>query len=494
MARPKNTTETVQVTLSTTKQVKELLEDLSKSGFYGKNAAETAHLLLKEKIRDLQRDGQAPQPSGAHARADETAPLPAIELDDAEGFDEDESGVLRKGLRPHTPVPRVESPPTPPLGVGLEPPSPSEALPGMVRGPSQQPPSSSRRERPTPSIGFRAPVSSRPPARPDRRTPAVGHVPRVERVSVSDMRAVSSTVPRRPAREEDPTRKAIRIIESLRSCGPDDEGPAVEALKKIGPPALDPIEREFPGLLWFHRRIAHKRLPRGRDVGSLARAIVAIGEPCVPMLRRILENGDIDQRFYAVLIAGDLMPRCHETHRAQLLESLGRRLRDVDTQVSDVALHVLMAYRDDPAIRPMVGSYVVQMSDPSVTPADRVFATRVLGVLRCRQALSAFVDRLDDSSPQVRDAARKALRLLTAEDLGSSRRKWASWARKHGSEPRLRWLIEGLVHRDEDLRAIALRELEKAGAKDFGYSPAMGRRDRKRIYREALDWFAREHG
>ncbi len=62
MARPKNTTETVQVTLSTTSQVKELLEELSKTGLYGKNAAETAHVLLKEKLRDLQRIGQAPAP------------------------------------------------------------------------------------------------------------------------------------------------------------------------------------------------------------------------------------------------------------------------------------------------------------------------------------------------------------------------------------------------------------------------------------------------
>lgn len=60
MARPKNTTETVQITISTTPQVKDLLELLSRSGLYGKNAAETAHALLKEKIRDLQRDGQAP--------------------------------------------------------------------------------------------------------------------------------------------------------------------------------------------------------------------------------------------------------------------------------------------------------------------------------------------------------------------------------------------------------------------------------------------------
>lgn len=421
-------------------------------------------------------------------RVDDTVP---VTIDEGPvGFDEDESGVLRKGLRPHTPIPRAAIPPTPPLGIELDPP---DELAGVVHG---EPPPPARRERATPSVGFRAPSSSRPPApsRGDRRTPPLGHVPRVERVSVTGMSAVSSPPPRRRTNEEDPTRRAIRILETLRSCGPDDEAPAVEALKKVGLPALEPMEREFPGLLWFHRRVAHKRLPRGRDVGSLARAIVAFGESTVPMLRRLLENGDIDQRFYAVLIAGDVMPRCRETPRSQLLESLGRRLRDVDSQVSDVALHVLMAYRTDPAIHSMVGSFIVQMSDLSATPSDRVFAARVLGVLRCCQALSAFVERLDDPSPQVRDAARKALRLLTAEDLGSSRRKWASWARKHGGEHRVRWLIEGLIHRDEDLRTIALRELDKAGVKDFGYSPSMGRRDRKRIYRQALDWFAEEYG
>jgi hypothetical protein len=62
MARPKNTAKTVQITISATPQVKELLEELSRSGFYGKNAADTALALLKEKIRDLQRDGQAPAP------------------------------------------------------------------------------------------------------------------------------------------------------------------------------------------------------------------------------------------------------------------------------------------------------------------------------------------------------------------------------------------------------------------------------------------------
>lgn len=63
MPRPKNSAETIQLTLSTTPQVKLLLEELSSSGYYGKNAAETAVILLTEKIRELQMNGQAPAPS-----------------------------------------------------------------------------------------------------------------------------------------------------------------------------------------------------------------------------------------------------------------------------------------------------------------------------------------------------------------------------------------------------------------------------------------------
>jgi len=60
MARPKNTLETTQITISTTPQVRELLERLTETGLYGKNAADTAQALLKERIRDLMEKGLVP--------------------------------------------------------------------------------------------------------------------------------------------------------------------------------------------------------------------------------------------------------------------------------------------------------------------------------------------------------------------------------------------------------------------------------------------------
>ncbi len=53
MAREKNKSESIQITLSVTEPIRVMLENLSVSGFYGKNAADTAGILLREKLREL---------------------------------------------------------------------------------------------------------------------------------------------------------------------------------------------------------------------------------------------------------------------------------------------------------------------------------------------------------------------------------------------------------------------------------------------------------
>ncbi len=57
MPRAKNTVETVQITISTTQRIRDLLESLTEDGMYGRNVAETASMLLQEKMRELRRQG-----------------------------------------------------------------------------------------------------------------------------------------------------------------------------------------------------------------------------------------------------------------------------------------------------------------------------------------------------------------------------------------------------------------------------------------------------
>jgi hypothetical protein len=73
MARPRNTTETVTITLSTTPQVRSFLDLLVADGTYGKNVAEAAERLLAERIRELRG------PAAISATLQQ--PLTAVEAD-----------------------------------------------------------------------------------------------------------------------------------------------------------------------------------------------------------------------------------------------------------------------------------------------------------------------------------------------------------------------------------------------------------------------------
>jgi hypothetical protein len=61
MARVPNTLRTVVVKLSTTGLIVEYLEDLVKTGFYGKNSTEAAERLLAATLNKLVRDGELPR-------------------------------------------------------------------------------------------------------------------------------------------------------------------------------------------------------------------------------------------------------------------------------------------------------------------------------------------------------------------------------------------------------------------------------------------------
>ena len=60
MPREPNTVRTVQVTVSTTPQIRSYLDRLARTGLYGKNAAEAAERLIAEQIRERVDSGKLP--------------------------------------------------------------------------------------------------------------------------------------------------------------------------------------------------------------------------------------------------------------------------------------------------------------------------------------------------------------------------------------------------------------------------------------------------
>jgi hypothetical protein len=62
MGRNKNPVDTVELHLSTTPQVKELLERLATTGRFGKNGSEVGEELLRAKLREVELEGWLDRP------------------------------------------------------------------------------------------------------------------------------------------------------------------------------------------------------------------------------------------------------------------------------------------------------------------------------------------------------------------------------------------------------------------------------------------------
>ncbi|MEM1416060.1 MAG: hypothetical protein AAGH15_14225, partial [Myxococcota bacterium] len=249
-----------------------------------------------------------------------------------------------------------------------------------------------------------------PSPEPKKRVDPRGEgTPTAERVAPTELTAIgTATEPPPPMRPGlSPVERAWRLVVGLRSCGPNDEGAAVQALLNLGKPGLDAVAKDFPGLLWFHRNLVHRKVPRGRDTSPLARALVAFGEDAVPAVADLIEHDDANRRYYASLVAADLLASKPLTAHGRrcLADALFHRLEDVDVGVRDMALQGLLALEGDAALRSIVSE--LRRRALAIGPiGSRLLALRALGVLRAVDAIDDLIRLLGDTSLDVQVAAR----------------------------------------------------------------------------------------
>jgi hypothetical protein len=83
----------------------------------------------------------------------------------------------------------------------------------------------------------------------------------------------------------------------------------------------------------------------------------------------------------------------------------------------------------------------------------------------------------------------RALIHLTKQDFGQSTRKWRQWWDKNRRKSRVEWLLDGLAHKDTELRRSAAEDLRKATGEYFGYHHDLPRRERELARQRWLDWW-----
>ena len=270
-------------------------------------------------------------------------------------------------------------------------------------------------------------------------------------------------------------------VEELRRAAPEDEM-LILPLLAAGEAALPALVREFPGRLWFDRNQPYAKVPEGRDISPVARALVAFGQMSVPYLIPLLDHKNPDVRYYATVLASEFV-------HPDLVEPIGHRLFDVDAGVRGAAyraLSVLYACADE------FDALMMRLratARDSRNLAVQIVALESLGRLRDVDSFEFLVSMLSAGSEEVVRAAHASLVRLSCQDFGTSRRKWKVWFQRHSTKHRIEWLIEALVHSDERLRRRANDELKHLTQEYFGYEPDLSRREREEARKKYQRWW-----
>ncbi len=272
------------------------------------------------------------------------------------------------------------------------------------------------------------------------------------------------------------------LVQDLVHSGPDGEGAIVESLMRLGDAPLPALAQAFPGPLWFDRRRPHRKQPRGRDVSAIARALFAYKERAVPYLATILGSAELELRFYATMLANEII-------HGGLVDALAARVYEDDEALRKLACEALVKHRGLPE---MVEALTVLRRTARIRgkdPTRRLRAIASLGAIRDAGALRLLVDLLEDEDGAVVHAAHLALVDITCEDLGAGARKWAAWADRNEGRHRIEWLIDALTHGDETLRTAAGEDLKAVTQQYFGFHPGAGKKDREVVQQKYRTWW-----
>jgi hypothetical protein len=255
----------------------------------------------------------------------------------------------------------------------------------------------------------------------------------------------------------------------------DAEDAITEAIERA-PDVLGELSRRFPGKLRVDRFGVAGRPLRASQYGGLLELVVRLGGVASELLIEQMSSATRDTRFYATICAGELRPR-------NAVYALVERLFDQDFGVRSAAVEALAGYPLQDLTHALARARrAVHSNDPETVMAATTAIVR-LGDTEAVGDLIGVIERGDRGS----DHVRKALVALTAQDFGSSERKWRKWWDASRKRHRIEWLIDGLVHKEDAVREGAIQDLRRLTGEYFGYHHDLPRKERDAA---ALKWQA----
>jgi hypothetical protein len=279
-----------------------------------------------------------------------------------------------------------------------------------------------------------------------------------------------------------PTRTIAEVLDDIENAKEGEAEEAIGDAVERAAETLGELAKRFPGRLHVDRFAVAGRALRAAQYGGLLELTVRLGSVASELLIDRMMSPQRDVRFYATVCAAELRPR-------NAVFTLVERLFDQDYGVREIAIEALAGYPLDDLTQALAKARRAVSADDPELVAAATSAIVQLGDVASIDELIDAIERADRGAEHVR----KALVALTAQDFGLSTRKWRKWYDSAQKRHRIEWLIDGLVHKEDGVREIAINDLRRITGEYFGYHHDLPRKERELAADRWASWW-RETG
>lgn len=323
------------------------------------------------------------------------------------------------------------------------------------------------------------------------RTKTGGGFPAIQPIASSPSSALEEASPAEPA--------IPKVLLDLVECIDRDDievDRALNELRAFGKYGISALVKRFPGRLRYNRqaiceklvrerisaisREGFRELPRAQECSSIVEILVKLGRSSIPDLAPLLQHKNLDIRFFATYLLSELV-------YPESAALLANQLSDDEQEIRNIAVQTLLRFQ-----RTEQYNYVLEalrQDLENLDPRPCRAAIKALAALGDGMSVPAIVDLLQDADEGIIETARTALVTLTRQNFGNQHRKWEKWWHRNHFRDRMEWLMDGLVHKDPEIRFAAAEELDEISGLSFGYRFDMPRAEQEEIRKKYLQWW-----
>ncbi|MET0790780.1 MAG: HEAT repeat domain-containing protein, partial [Polyangiaceae bacterium] len=267
-----------------------------------------------------------------------------------------------------------------------------------------------------------------------------------------------------------------RLLEGDPSAG--------DKLVQIGDTAITVLAGIFPGPITAELRRGSGDGPgKASECGPVLRTLARMGTRPVPFIAVRTADGDPVVRAWATRLLGE-MPS------AESAQAVVRRLTDDDSEVQRAALaagHLLLNHVE--AAEALQAKIAETVSDSTRPEEARHTLIEALAELRAPLVIPTLIRLLEDGSPDIVRSAYWALGVIARQDFGTKAALWEEWWLANSHRHRIEWLIDSLMHENQELRRTAGDELKSLTKEYFGYYDDLPKKERERAQERYRQWW-----